>query len=420
MKSISQLIEKLILLFTRGGKLKNGTSVVKNLSYTSQLKAITNWERTNTQVFKLWMRLPKDQQILYLRQIRQGKLTTQQLEKQLQKNIPGSIRGLINKLKVRAVTPIGYNLTKPFGIPLEILLPKIGPRYQSLKNRYDAWNIYNNVSQKYNSMLRLGTHTDGRAVYTIKNFTVAKSDIDAIIQNPKQSGIGTSFNFAGVHGNGAAYKGVDSKGKYIVFYDLWDLQPLKGVVNRLGSKLKLPKDQMNKIANFEVGGNPFWTKNKVYYDDAGNIFRADGKTQLYSTKGPMYRDITGAPDQSLLNVKNAKKRKAALDRLGKKQVTVYSTEPITPETLGAMLGEWGAHIKYSKIKSTIPIIIATGTVAYIGLDALVSYITDKNENERKKIGNYMVKNKLSQKNLNDKLVNKQFKFALNTKLGFTK
>ena len=55
MKSIRQLIEKLILLFTRGGKLKNGTSVVKNLSYTSQLKAITNWERTNTQVFKLWM-----------------------------------------------------------------------------------------------------------------------------------------------------------------------------------------------------------------------------------------------------------------------------------------------------------------------------------------------------------------------------
>jgi hypothetical protein len=122
----------------------------------------------------------------------------------------------------------------------------------------------------------------------------------------------------------------------------------------------------------------------------------------------------------MINVKNAKKRKAALDRLGKKQVTVYSTEPITPETLGAMLGEWGAHIKYSKIKSTIPIIIATGTVAYIGLDALVSYITDKNESERKKIGDYMIKNKLSQKNLNDKLVNKQFKSALNTKLGFTK
>ena len=56
----------------------------------------------------------------------------------------------------------------------------------------------------------------------------------------------------------------------------------------------------------------------------------------------------------------------------------------------------------------------------IGLDALVSYITDKNESERKKIGDYMIKNKLSQKNLNDKLVNKQFKSALNTKLGFTK
>ena len=81
---MKQLILALISLFKNGGKLINGTKVLKNLSYTSQLKAITNWERTNPQVFKLWMRLPKDQQILYLRQIRQGKLTTQQLETKIQ------------------------------------------------------------------------------------------------------------------------------------------------------------------------------------------------------------------------------------------------------------------------------------------------------------------------------------------------
>lgn len=408
MRRFIQLLKK---LFSRGGTLRNGRRVLPNATKLNRIKQFeTLLEKEGSEVEQTFEKLDNSSKTEYLNKLQNGKLTPKQvLEK---------IKLQARKLKARAVTPIGYNLTKPFAIPLEILLPKIGPKYQSLRNRYDAWYIYNNVPQKYNSMLKLGTHTDGRPVYSIKNFTVAKADIDAIIRNPKQSDIGTSFNFGGVHGNGAAYKGVDKKGKYIVFYDLWDLQPLKSIVNRMGSKLKLPKKQLDKIAEWEVGGNPFWTKNKVYYDDAGNIFRADGKTPLYSTKGTMYRDIVSAPDQTMLNVKNARQRRMALQRLGKKQITVLSTEPITPETLDAMLGEWGTHIKYSKIKSGVPIALGAGTVAYIGLDALVSYLSDKDAAQREKIGQYMIKHNMSQKQLNDKLLNSNYKFKLNKKLGF--
>lgn len=408
MRRIIQLLKK---LFSKGGTLRNGRKVVPNVNKLNRLEQFeTLIVQEGPEVEKTFNKLDKSTKSDYLNKLQNGKLTPKQVIEKIK------LQG--RKLKARAVTPIGYNLTKPFAIPLEILLPKIGPKYQSLRNRYDAWYIYNNVPQKYNSMLKLGTHTDGRLVYSIKNFTVAKNDIDAIIRNPKQTDIGTSFNFGGVHGNGAAFKGIDKKGKYIVFYDLWDLQPLKSIVNRMGSKLKLPKKQLDKIAEWEVGGNPFWTKNKVYYDDAGNIFRADGKTPLYSTKGTMYRDIVSAPDQAMLNVKNARQRRAALQRLGKKQVTVLSTEPITPETLDAMLGEWGTHIKYSKIKSGLPIAIGAGIVTFIGLDALVSYLSDKDANQREKIGQYMIKNKLSQKQLNDKLLNSDYESKLNKILDF--
>jgi hypothetical protein len=82
-----------------------------------------------------------------------------------------------------------------------------------------------------------------------------------------------------------------------------------------------------------------------------------------------------------------------------------------------MLGEWGTHIKYSKIKSGLPIAIGAGTITYIGLDALVSYLSDKDDTQREKIGQYMMKNKLSQKDLNDKLLSSDFQSNLNKKLG---
>ena len=81
---MKRLIQRLISLFKTGGKRKNGSIIVKDLAYATKLKTITNWQYTNPALYKTWLVFPKKQQISYLRQIRQGKMTTDQLEKQIQ------------------------------------------------------------------------------------------------------------------------------------------------------------------------------------------------------------------------------------------------------------------------------------------------------------------------------------------------
>ena len=80
---MKELLRRLILLFGKGGKLKGGKLIVKNLTYTKQLKTIVNWERTEPDLFKTWTSFPKHQQVLYLQQIKQGKLTIPQLKKEI-------------------------------------------------------------------------------------------------------------------------------------------------------------------------------------------------------------------------------------------------------------------------------------------------------------------------------------------------
>ncbi len=161
---IRRIIQLLKKLFSKGGTLRNGRKVMPN---PTKLNRVTEFEKLvaqeGSEFEQSYEKLDKSTKSDYIKKLHNGKLTPKQVIEKIK------LTG--RKIKARAVTPIGYNLTKPFAIPLEILLPKIGPKYQSLRNRYDAWYIYNNVPQKYNSMLKLGTHTDGRPVYSIKNFT---------------------------------------------------------------------------------------------------------------------------------------------------------------------------------------------------------------------------------------------------------
>jgi len=80
---MKELLRRLISLFGKGGKLKGGKLIVKNLTYTKQLKTIVNWERTDPGLFKTWASFPKSKQVYYLRQIKQGKLTIPQLKKEI-------------------------------------------------------------------------------------------------------------------------------------------------------------------------------------------------------------------------------------------------------------------------------------------------------------------------------------------------
>jgi len=100
---IGVLIQRLISLFTLGGKRKNGSLIVKDLAYATKLKTITNWQYTNPALYKTWLVFPKKQQISYLRQIRQGKMTTDQLEKQIQ-------------AYEDIISPAKFNFTVKYGI----------------------------------------------------------------------------------------------------------------------------------------------------------------------------------------------------------------------------------------------------------------------------------------------------------------
>ena len=79
-----RILQFLISLFTRGGKTKNGSIIVKDFAYATKLKTISNWQYTDPGLYKTWQVFPKKQQISYLQQIKQGKMTPEQLEKQIQ------------------------------------------------------------------------------------------------------------------------------------------------------------------------------------------------------------------------------------------------------------------------------------------------------------------------------------------------
>jgi len=187
------------------------------------------------------------------------------------KQLPGS-PNIVGEIVNKSITPIGYDPFTVAAAPLELLTPKalkFKPKTYAIKNRFDAWRLYNGLEPEFNTFSK---NADG--TLAINDFRLEKSKLQAIVDNPKKS-FGTmeiepEFNFAGVHGNGWVTKGVDDQGrKFIDFTDTWDLQPLKGVKG-------LPK----KVKEFEVssltGGKPFDLKNRIYYDDAGNFFDHNG------------------------------------------------------------------------------------------------------------------------------------------------
>jgi hypothetical protein len=209
----------------------------------------------------------------------------------------GILQPLVRKAVVRSTTPIGYDPLKLINVPSEILLPKMAPKTWSTKNRYDAWYLYNGMNPKYNTFTKIGDNT-----YRINDFLIPKSNLDAIVKYPKNKfssvEIEKEMNFGAIHGNGGIEKGSDKFGNYIEFFDEWDLQPLKAFK-------KLPE----KIRNFEVssitGGKPFWTRNKIYYDEKGNYYNWDRSPLYLNTQRIKNEGFDGIVDYiATKNLKN--------------------------------------------------------------------------------------------------------------------
>jgi hypothetical protein len=202
---------------------------------------------------------------------------------------------LINK----AITPIGYApVSKFLGVPAHLIFGSHKPETYALKNRYDAWSVYNGLAPEYNSF---ELNSDG--TLAVKNFDIQKSILD-IIRDSEKTNMetaefnnlldGNSLNFGGVHGNGYISKGIDSSGMgYIDFTDKWDLQPFM-------NKTYLPK----AVREFEVsqlsGGKPFELKNRIYFDNEGNYFNEKGE-KLVETKQSVNKNYSSAAKQTLEN-----------------------------------------------------------------------------------------------------------------------
>jgi hypothetical protein len=181
----------------------------------------------------------------------------------------GNVTNLL-KLTNRAITPIGYGvLQKAVAAPFNLISP-YQPKTYNLKNRYDAWNIYNQMAPKNNG---LTVNPDGTV--SITDYEISRDLLDSIKNSENnffntvdfndEFNEGNPINFGGVHGNGHAFKGIDEEGrKYIDFTDTWDLHPLQ--------KSFFPE----AVRNFEfgslTGAKPFALRNRIYYDDEGNYF----------------------------------------------------------------------------------------------------------------------------------------------------
>ena len=100
-----RFLQRLIKLFSNGEKLKTGRYIAQDLRYASELKRIANWERTSPEVYEMWSLLSKEQRVEYLRDIKQRKLTSVELEQRLNKQLNKTAAASSLDFKIKAGIP---------------------------------------------------------------------------------------------------------------------------------------------------------------------------------------------------------------------------------------------------------------------------------------------------------------------------
>jgi hypothetical protein len=160
---MKRLLQFLISLFKTGGKTKNGSIIVKDLAYATKLKTISNWQYTDPVLYKTWQAFPKKQHVSYLRQIRQGKMTTQQLEKQI-------------RAYEDMITPAKINFTVKHGIKFA-------------ENELSAINTTSEqIANMINNKENLAKYPKGFNITLPTEFTISRGitwDLPAILTAPK-------------------------------------------------------------------------------------------------------------------------------------------------------------------------------------------------------------------------------------------
>ena len=366
---------------------------VEKLKYDNLVEQIQNSPTQPTQQYHISnvnipsVEIPKPEEFIIDNNIKNINIesipSTEELFKEgsdsfiMQQILEGNVEpNLMAQMVERSITPIGYGAaSKLIGIPGHLMFGKYKPVSYELKNRYDAWSVYNGLQPKHDSFIM---NSDG--TLAIKQFDVPKRVLDSIRDSEKTSfetaefneslNDGYPLNFGGVHGNGYVVKGVDANGRmYMDFTDKWDLQPFE-------SKTYFP----NFLRNFEVsqlsGGKPFQLRNRIYFDNEGNYFDHNGVKLIQQDK-TVKKNYSSALKQVLTSNNNQNQPEIEWE----KKEPFMATSDITKNDFDASWTDWGKAQGRESMIGFVP--WGIGAMSALGLGVYKNYQMEQEELRRR-------------------------------------
>ena len=201
-------------------------------------------------------------------------------------DVPAALRGIGNAIKERAyktITPQSYNISKAakeFISGKERNLNGIEPE------RNEEWARYLGVPYNGESNFEPSPYRPqkGKTYDTVLRFKdESKILSDDVLNQMLDRQRKTGKNSWLVTGNGGGLGtytlslGEDEKGKYISYYDDWDINPFKGI----SARTKIPF--VSTIEDIVPGSNPFTVYGRRYYEETnskkhnlgGNLFSGE-------------------------------------------------------------------------------------------------------------------------------------------------
>jgi hypothetical protein len=200
--------------------------------------------------------------------------------------VPAALRGIGNAIKERAyktITPQSYNISKAakeFISGKERNLNGIEPE------RNEEWARYLGVPYNGESNFEPSPYRPqkGKTYDTVLRFKdeskiLSDDALNQMLDRQRKTGK-NSWLVTGNGGGLGTYTlslGEDEKGKYISYYDDWDINPFKGI----SARTKIPF--VSTIEDIVPGSNPFTVYGRRYYEETnskkhnlgGNLFSGE-------------------------------------------------------------------------------------------------------------------------------------------------
>lgn len=256
-------------------------------------------------------------------------------------NIPGTLKGISEAVKERAyktITPHNYDIpraAKEFISGRERDLKGIAPV------RNEEWAKYLGVPYEGESNFEPSPYrpTKGQTYDTVLKFKdesqiVSDEVINQMLERQKKTGK-NSFLVTGNGGGLGSYTlslGEDEKGKYISYYDDWDINPFKGI----SARTKIPV--ISNVENIVPGSHPFTVYGRRYYEEkkpskekAHGGPLVEGAVNYFENGGLKEKDRFATTEMPELVVSAKRKYIAGYDESGNPIYTTDRTKSMSYE-----------------------------------------------------------------------------------------